>query len=498
MTGTSRPSGAALQNQLVFRITSIDVEYYESYPTTQVINFSKANDKILFKDHSTNEWVEKTETFTVTQSLASSSGKEFIKIGDVIFEIDKDSAPKFIVQINPTNGLGLFIGTKFRIYPDPEKYKMDDGSGAKAYRVTIKSHRQNQSNSYSYAYYSGSNLKNCHNSATTKFNGFLTNPESGQASATTPKTITSALSEQGMSKKEENWIMLAQPTAATLIYDPTSASTLTNNNYTNGYNGSNPIVWIDAVELEISSDTPNPPAVPTIDVNLAQDKFMDGKWHSISPITITLAPQTDDYDAENHTIRYVESKTQLDVETIDWSADNVKLYNAPIQSSESMYYYARVESTHKDETIPSEVVQTATRIVATTVISDLAELHKEANNGKVVQLDMPLMVRAHTLVYPQDATNKYTNAVYARDVNGASVKLISRRNKKEDPYFPYSNSTFSPLTYAFNGVNPTLSLMKPGMVIGMYHYNGGKNPEIVVRDLTSDPAVDVQPSAIAY
>ena len=35
--------------------------------------------------------------------------------------------------------------------------------------------------------------------------------------------------------------------------------------------------------------------------------------------------------------------------------------------------------------------------------------------------------------------------------------------------------------------------MKPGMVIGMYHYNGGKNPEIVVRDLTSDPAVDYYP-----
>ena len=159
-----------------------------------------------------------------------------------------------------------------------------------------------------------------------------------------------------------------------------------------------------------------------------------------------------------------------------------------------MYYYACVESDHKGETYRSEeVAKTATKIINPVIITDLADLHKNENNGKVVQLDMPLMVRAHTLVYPQDATNKYTNAVYVRDVNGASVKLISRRNKKEDPYFPYSNSTFSPLTYAFNGVNPTLSLMKPGMVIGMYHYNGGKNPEIVVRDLTSDPAVDYYP-----
>ncbi|MDE5721051.1 MAG: hypothetical protein K2I34_09875, partial [Paramuribaculum sp.] len=157
---TSRPSNSACQDQLVFRITSIDVEYYENCPFTQVVTFSKTNDKFLFKDHNTG-WKELTQNISITQTTVSESGREYYKIGNAIIEVDKASAPKFIAQYNTTHGMGLYVGTKFRIYPDPEIYKMDDGTPAKAYRVTIKSHSQSSSD-YSFAYYSGINLIYCH------------------------------------------------------------------------------------------------------------------------------------------------------------------------------------------------------------------------------------------------------------------------------------------------------------------------------------------------
>ena len=500
-SATSRPTTAAYQNSIVFRITSIDVEYYESSPLTKILKYNKnSGDKILYKNQDNDQWEEKTTSWTLTKANAKET--EYIKIGDVIFEICNGGEPNPAfgtnrLQIDPSSGkgLGLFILTKFRVYPDPEKYKMDDGKGAKAYRIILKSSGKNSSSTFSYGYLGGQNILQCHAVSTTKFDRVIQFPTTDYIAS----NLITAITETGMGSDIDNWISLSRNTSWTQtsnsLLDVTNASYSIN--FGNGYAGKSPIAWIDGVELEISTDTPNPPASPKITTDLPAGKLQNGIWHATSPINITMTPQTDDYD--NHTIKYIESATPLNIEEIDWAAENVNTYDAPFKSNASMYYYACVESDHKGETYRSEeVAKTATKIINPVIITDLADLHKNENNGKVVQLDMPLMVRAHTLVYPQDATNKYTNAVYARDVNGASVKLISRRNKKEDPYFPYSNSTFSPLTYAFNGVNPTLSLMKPGMVIGMYHYNGGKNPEIVVRDLTSDPAVDVQPSAIAY
>ncbi len=80
---------------------------------------------------------------------------EFIKVGDIIFEICKTSTcgtNVLEVATDTTRALGLYIGTKFRVYPDPEKYKMDDGSSAKTYSITLYSMGQNRSNTFPMAF----------------------------------------------------------------------------------------------------------------------------------------------------------------------------------------------------------------------------------------------------------------------------------------------------------------------------------------------------------
>ncbi len=476
-------------------------ETNDNAPLKKTINFSRSpkGDKIYYKNPTSGEWEEKgSAAFKLAKTKAQST--EFIKIGDIIFEICKTSTcgtNVLEVATDTTRALGLYIGTKFRVYPDPEKYKMDDGSSAKTYSITLYSMGQNRSNTFPMAFFGGSNINNCFKASTEKYDISITNTAESKKIDTKnpePRRCISFGCGTGMSADTDKWITLEKPSQKNLLYYVTGTSTFpedgTTTNKSKTYNGNAVLAYISGVELEISTDAPNPPASPVITTNPESNKLTDGKWLSRLPITITMASQTDDYT--DHTIKYIESKTQLDdVTTIDWTADNVKTYTAPFESVESAYYYARVESPYKDTTYASEVAQIATKVIHPKVISDLAELHKLENNGEIVLLDMPLLIRAHTLVYPQDNNNKYTNAVYVRDVNGVAVKLISRRAKQADPYFPIN--TFSPQNYGSNMSKPVLSLMKPNMVIGKYYYNDGENPVIVVRDMTSQEPEDYYP-----
>ena len=469
-------------------------ETNDNAPLKKTINFSRSpkGDKIYYKNPTSGEWEEKgSAAFKLAKTKAQST--EFIKVGDIIFEICKTSTcgtNVLEVATDTTRALGLYIGTKFRVYPDPEKYKMDDGSSAKTYSITLYSMGQNRSNTFPMAFFGGSNINNCFKASTEKYDISITNTSENtkiDQNHPGPRRCISFGCGTGMSADIDKWITLEKPSPNNL-YNVT-ASSITSAD-TKVYSGTYTLAYISGVELEISTDTPNPPASPVITTNLESNKLTDGKWLSRLPITITMASQTDDYT--DHTIKYIESKTQLDdVTTIDWTADNVKTYTAPFESVESAYYYARVESSYKDTTYASEVAKIATKVIHPKVISDLAELHKLENNGEIVLLDMPLLIRAHTLVYPQDNNNKYTNAVYVRDVNGVAVKLISRRAKQADPYFPIN--TFSPQNYGSNMSKPVLSLMKPNMVIGKYYYNDGENPVIVVRDMTSQEPEDYYP-----
>ncbi len=476
-------------------------ETNDDAPLKKTISFSRSpkGDKIYYKNPTSGEWEEKgSAAFKLAKTKAQ--GTEFIKVGDIIFEICKTSTcgtNVLEVATDTTRALGLYIGTKFRVYPDPEKYKMDDGSSAKTYSITLYSMGQNQTNTFPMAFFGGRNITTCFNASTEKYDISITNTAESKKIDTKnpgPRRCISFGCGTGMSADTDKWITLEKPSQKNLLYYVTGTSTFpedgTTTNKSKTYNGNAVLAYISGVELEISTDAPNPPASPVITTNLENNKFTDGKWLSRLPITITMASQTDDYT--DHTIKYIESKTQLDdVTTIDWTADNVKTYTAPFESVESAYYYARVESPYKDTTYASEVAQIATKVIHPKVISDLAELHKLENNGEIVLLDMPLLIRAHTLVYPQDNNNKYTNAVYVRDVNGVAVKLISRRAKQADPYFPIN--TFSPQNYGSNMSKPVLSLMKPNMVIGKYYYNDGENPVIVVRDMTSQEPEDYYP-----
>lgn len=306
---STRPNTAALQNAPTMQIKSIDVEYYDGVPFSSILNYSKTkNDKILYKNQDSGEWEEKTTAFTLKRTDAKET--EYVKIGDAIFEIKKEgTSGTNILKIDPAKGkgLGLFIGTKFRVYPDPEKYKMDDKSGAKAYRVNLTC--SGTGTSYYPSYFSGLNMLACNNAASTKFFGNLS-----FAIGSKHNTSLIAKSESGMSKDIDNWITLSK-TGVTAASIYRIVSTSLSPNYTAGFNGTDPIALVDGVEIEISSSTPNPPAAPVLTTDLDEAALSDDCWHSVLPITITAKPQTDDYD--NHTIKYVASDEPLTDDNID-------------------------------------------------------------------------------------------------------------------------------------------------------------------------------------
>lgn len=118
--------------------------------------------------------------------------------------------------------------------------------------------------------------------------------------------------------------------------------------------------------------------------------------------------------------------------------------------------------------------------MAATTIADLADLHKADNDNRVVLLQTPLMVRGNCKMdAPGADAGTVTDVVYARDLNGTAVKLVSRRNSSSEEAFPSSLGFTSPTT-------SDIWLVPENTIVDEYHYNGGKNPEIIVRDLTAD------------
>ncbi|MDE5921326.1 MAG: hypothetical protein K2G82_06925, partial [Paramuribaculum sp.] len=243
--------------------------------------------------------------------------------------------------------------------------------------------------------------------------------------------------------------------------------------------GTYPAFVFDGISFIVPSDTPNPPLKPTAKTDLDDAASSGGVWHSARPFTLTLAAQTDDYD--NHKIEYIISETSVD--ELDWTS--AKEYTTPLSIEKSCYVYARILSTYEGKTYPSAVETVVASILNPIKIADLADLHKADNDGKVVMLQMPLMVRGNCKMNVQgaDAAKKFTNVVYARDVNGIAVKLISRRNKSEETAFPSLLSYNSP-------TKDKINLLPINTIVGKYRYNDGVNPEIVIRDLTSAPADD--------
>ena len=190
-------------------------ETNDDAPLKKTISFSRSpkGDKIYYKNPTSGEWEEKgSAAFKLAKTKAQ--GTEFIKVGDIIFEICKTSTcgtNVLEVATDTTRALGLYIGTKFRVYPDPEKYKMDDGSSAKTYSITLYSMGQNQTNTFPMAFFGGRNITTCFNASTEKYDISITNTAESKKIDTKnpgPRRCISFGCGTGMSADTDKWITL--------------------------------------------------------------------------------------------------------------------------------------------------------------------------------------------------------------------------------------------------------------------------------------------------
>ena len=463
-----------------FGISAIDVEYYTDDELPKFIKTLKvgkdAGDQIKIKQG--DNYIDLSE-FTET---STSDEVVYLKLGDAFIKVNRTaSSPsgKPTVTFDKTKGwIGVHAYSTIRAWLDPDRYQYKGQNAASTttlpYKITYIVNGNVGKTTTTVASQSRINTGSNTSLLTgeNKFENTSSNLKSNEICYI--KNLNGIPSD----------LRLIASTAAGTWGVPTSQATQPSN--ISGQSGSvksgtMPALVFDGLEFIYPSDAPNAPLSPTYSAGITGTE--PGVYKSTTPFNLSIAYQKDEYD--NHTIEYMVSDTKLDNDAIDWSKATSSADVVKIEIASSKFVYARTASTYEGETYYSSPVEiTATILQPDVKIADLADLHKPENDGKVVLLQMPLMVTNNTSVYPQSQANGYTQVVYLRDINGIGVKAISHRKASTDPSFPgKSYDQESPTT-------DKVILMPENTVAGLYRYNDGKNPCIVIRDMTSEPATD--------
>lgn len=459
-----------------FGISAIDIEYYGDDELPKYINTVTCG-----KDNGDKIEIERDGKFVDINKIEETSLNDAtikLRIGGAFVEITKSTSKN---TTKPTvtfdkerSRIGVHGYATIKSYLDPETYKFN-GIATTPYKMTYIVNGQIPSGTSSTAYHSAKSMS----SNATKFSSSgITYTNHATLGTYTGNEIISLSKFDGL-----NEITLAvEPTTPTTKGNwgtPTCTEKTITNFQNKVQQGDEPAFSFDGITFLIPSDSPNPPSAPIASADIAEATA--GVYKTTTPFNLTLSQKNDDY--ESNLIKYVITDTRQDVETIDWPTATE--YTQPINLTSSKYIYAIVISTLGGETYNSRPIEIAATILEPVKISDLADLHKAENDGELVLLQMPLMVRGNCKMNEQGASapNKFTNVVYARDANGIAVKLISRRNATSDDDFPSSLSYSTPTI-------DRIYLVPINTVVGKYHYNNGINPEIIIRDLTSDPADD--------
>ena len=461
-----------------FGISAIDIEYYGDDELPKFLRTITCG-----KDNGDEIEVEKDGSYVSVSTLSEttlSDDNVKLRIGDAIVEIARTASSKAgkptVTFDNTLKRVGVHAYSTIKAYLDPDKYKYN-GAAALPYTMTYQVHGTTSTTStLDAASQSVRSMSANLNSATLTAKGITYTAISKDPDILSIAKLTGIPTD----------VTLDVKTSAPTTNSTWGVPACTNNNASTFQasvaQGTYPAFAFDGISFLIPSDTPNPPAAPIATTDIGDGSIAGGTVHTAKSFKLTLKEQSDDYD--NHRIEYITSPSALDEQQIDWT--NATTYSVPINIDKSLYVYARTVSAFEGADYGSNVTKIEIDLLENIGIADLADLHKAENDGKVVMLSMPLIVRANCKMNVQgtDAAKKFTNVVYARDVNGVAVKLISRRNKSEEAAFPSSLSYTTPATNK-------ITLLPINTIVGKYRYNGGVNPEIVIRDLTSgDPADD--------
>ena len=472
-----------------FGISAIDIEYYGDDELPKYVRTITCG-----KDNGDEIKVEKDGTYVSVSTLSETTLSDDLvklRIGDAIVEIARTASSKngkpTVTFDNTLKRVGVHAYSTIKAYLDPDKY-MYNGSAALPYEMTYIVNGSMKGNEKHPAAYQSARSMTSNTAPTSSLNknGYKCTQIATMDNMTYSHDILSLQKYEGI------------PTTATLDVKPSTTTqnywgapfytmtefqtTVTTQGSYNAMQGTDPAFAFDGISFLIPSDTPNPPAVPIATTDIGDGTIADGIVHTTKSFKLTLKEQSDDYD--NHRIEYITSPSALNEQQIDWT--NATRYSDPINIDKSLYVYARTVSAFEGADYGSNVTTIKVNLLENIAIADLADLHKAENDGKVVMLSMPLIVRGNCKMNVQgaDAAKKFTNVVYARDVNGVAVKLISRRNNSAEVAFPSSLSYKTP-------TKDRITLLPINTIVGKYRYNDGVNPEIVIRDLTSgNPADD--------
>ncbi|MDE5723967.1 MAG: hypothetical protein K2H99_07275, partial [Paramuribaculum sp.] len=398
------------------------------------------------KDNGDEIEVEKDGSYVSVSTLSEttlSDDNVKLRIGDAIVEIARTTSSKAgkptVTFDNTLKRVGVHAYSTIKAYLDPDKYKYN-GEAALPYEMTYIVNGSMKGKSTFPAAYQSARSMTSNTTPTSSLNttGYKCTQIATANSMTYSHDILSLQKFEGipanvtLDVKPSN---INQANWGAPFYTMTeSLTSVPSQGPYNVVQGTDPAFAFDGISFLIPSDTPNPPAAPIATTDIGDGSIAGGTVHTAKSFKLTLKAQSDDYD--NHRIEYITSPSALDKQQIDWT--NATTYSDPINIDKSLYVYARTVSAFEGADYGSNVTKIEIDLLENIEIADLADLHKAENDGKVVMLSMPLIVRANCKMNVQgtDAAKKFTNVVYARDVNGIAVKLISRRNKSEETAFP--------------------------------------------------------------
>ncbi len=478
---TTKPSYVYCDNA-VFNIASIDVEYFDEKPFVTESTGNNITTASSFQYY--NPATSQFETVSANKTIAKADAQtvEKAKIGDVIIEVDNSGiTTATAMSLYTAKGLGIYPGSRFRMYLDPEKY-----ADAKTYSMAVKGQTGTVTigtvSGYSWNYI---NITNLNRTGITFEGGSISMPAIS-TSAKTPDHIFKAIYETGVSSTGNNgWIEIGPRPTTTALYDLTVTTAAMSQN-----TNDNPAIFIAAVDVEASTDEIPTPATGTPELGTGAERsyLIDGVYKYLASTSLTPKSAADQY--LKHSFYYIISDEALTADSFDKSkATKISEGNAIKIDQKCVLNVLTIGEYSKGE-VEGALNTYSFEPLGVTLFDDVKALNKPENDGKLVAINClvnPIQNSSYGIagldLDHNSAANGYMYHTYARDIHGNPFKYTIFTNTS----LTTTNNPIYLSSYSFS--TTTRKYLGEAAIIGVFHYNDG-HPEIRVIDQKAETTYD--------
>ena len=418
------------QNELAFRMKSIEVEYFDEIEHSMPLTQSVAENGLSYFNSVAGKWssAPKDAVCLINKSGAKT---EKVGIGDYIIEIDASNAvgdKAYALRGDASYGVGIMLGSRFRIYPDPAKYKAMDGNPAKAISVKAKlsgygGRIQFSTGSVQYTA-SGISTINAARSdlfVSPQFQGDVT----GSNLAQNKDYIFIANSEVGMREDIDSWLSTIVRDDAQL-YNPSIRESYKETTITQDIvNGKGPLMWIDEIDGLVTSSAVMPSVSGTLQVaSLQRGRMIDNVWSYVGESQLqVVVPKDNNYPY--HTVRYILSDRVLPPSEFDITKSTLAGDGFTIAVKDFKgVVNARVYGLLNGQEIPADEVMSMTvEPLDFLPLTSYADLLKSENVGKLIGIDFSTNYFYGQKRFATGNINYNQTTDFAVDADGNVVKL---------------------------------------------------------------------------